>query len=263
VTAVQAEGVPAPFAALFDRGLAEVAEYDSRIVQYGHPRKARVTHIWVKEPWDEPRGVKWGGPGRGDFEVIKMNRIQSYATGVYRYEQMWSGFWRRDSGALVKYSLSHHEACGNTYKQLLRRGRSASAVHYSYFEGAGAGRNEWDVPAGGMFYDELPWVLRVRAAQGATGTWSVVLYPTVVHGRPDAFVPAAARIRMEETAKSGEVVFSVDHAGGRDRLVFASTLPHRLLAWDQADGSTHRLVRAEWTDYWNRSGPDRAPSGSR
>ena len=253
-----AQGLPADASLLtsdwLDQGKAEFNVYDATVIRYGHPREATITHVWVKEPWDAKRGIKWDGEGQGDFEVVKLNQIISYQTGLYRYEQAWSGFWKRGTAGLVKWSLSHHEGCGNTFKQARIAHGKADYVHFSYFEGEGDGRREIDVPAGAVFYDELPLKLRLTAAHGLTDPVTLPLFPTVIHSKAGPMEPAPATIRQTRRGR-GEVEFEVQHAGGTDRLVYETKIPFKLLRWKQADGGKLTLRKSLFTDYWNQTRP--------
>lgn len=237
-----------------DQGKAEVNIYDATLMKYGQPRQGTVTQIWVKEPWDAKRGTKWGGQGAADFEVIKLNHVVSYPTGMYRYEQMWSGFWKRDSAELVKWSLSHHEACGNTFKQARLSDGKAEYVHFSYFENEGDGREELVIPPGAVFYDELPLKLRLLVSVGLSEAFTVPLFPTVIHPKAGPMKPNPATIRQVRR-DNAEVEFEVKHLDGIDRFVFETNAPFKLLRWELADGGKLNLRKSLFTDYWNQNQP--------
>ncbi len=237
-----------------DQGKAEYNIYDATIRRYGLPRRGTVTHVWVKEPWNDRLGIKEAGEGKGDYEVIKLNQIISYPTGIYRYEQMWSGFWRRDRADLVKFTLSHHEACGNTFKHLRLDGDKATFVYFSYFEGHGDGSVAFTPSVGTLFYDELPLKLRLLVEGSLLQPMTVPLIPTVIHAKSDRMEASAATIH-ERRREQGEVEFVVQHPGGTDRLVYETTPPFKLLRWEMADGSSLHLRKSLFTDYWNKNHP--------
>ncbi len=238
----------------FDQGKAEVNIYDATLMKYGQPREATVTQIWVKEPWDAKQGIKWGGQGSGDFDVIKLNHVVSYPTGMYRYEQMWSGFWKRGSAELLKFSLSHHEACGNTFKQARLSNNTAEYVHFSYFENEGDGREELLISPGAIFYDELPLKLRLLANTGLEESVTMPLFPTVIHPKAGPMKPSPATIRQVRR-DNREVEFEVKHAGGIDTFVYETKTPFKLLRWNFPDGGKLSLRKSLFTDYWNKNQP--------
>ncbi len=236
----------------FDQGKAEFDTYDAKITQYGEARDATVTFVWVKEPWDAERGIKAVSADGADFDVIKQVQIFSYPTGIYRYEQMWSGFWHRDTGDLVKFAFSHHEACGNTYKRARIADGSAEFQGFSYFENEGDREASIPVSEDTWFYEELPLRLRAMAHQPTSGERRVSLVPTVVHSRIGDLNPTEASIR-ESSRSDEEIEFVVTHANGTDTLVFAATEPHTLQRWQKANGDILTLRQSLFTDYWNRT----------
>ncbi|GAB4244791.1 MAG: hypothetical protein OHK005_09790 [Candidatus Methylacidiphilales bacterium] len=241
-------------AGYLDEGKAEFNLYEATIMQYNEPRQGTVTHIWVKEPWNAERSIKHQGPDRGDYEVIKLNQVISYPTGLYRYEQMWSGFWKRDDAVLVKWSLSHHEACGNTFKQARLENGRTHFVYHSYFEGHGEGSEEVSLPQKTLFYEELPLRLRLAVPGGLPDPVIVPLVGTVIHAKSDRLEPQPATIRQIRR-DDREVEFEVTHRSGKDRLIFETTKPFKLLSWEMADGSRLRLHKSLVTDYWNQNRP--------
>ncbi len=237
-----------------DQGLAEFNVYDARIPRYGEMRNAVVTHVWVKEPWDAKRGIKAVSPGAADFEALKLNQVISFQTGLYRYEQMWSGFWNTHTAALVKFSLTHHEACGNTYKQARFNQDMADYSAFSYFEGEGEARKQISLPEDALFYDELPLRLRMMAFAGSLASPVIVpLFPSVIHAKIDELKPQPATISQSADAAGG-ILFTVQHPGGSDLLTYAPEPPHRLISWQRADGGSLTLRKSLLIDYWNKTG---------
>src|SRR6184192_2724225 len=96
-------------------GKAEFNIYDAQIARYGQPRSCEALHILVREPFDPKQLVKpddWRKPDL--ISVIKMNQILHIPTGIYVYQQMHSSFWWVDNAALLKFSLTSSDSCGNT-----------------------------------------------------------------------------------------------------------------------------------------------------
>ena len=165
-------------------GKAEFNIYDAVEMRYGQPRKCEVIHILVREPFAERDLVKAEANTRGGtYPVIKMNQILHIPTGVYVYQQMHSAFWRCDTGALVKATLTSNDSCGNTYKEFRAlgglRGLVGKGWRYewrTYWEGMSAGEEVVNTPihpprigsadttvgtSEAIFYDELPARLRI------------------------------------------------------------------------------------------------------
>lgn len=157
-------------------GKAEFDIYEARLVREGAPRACEVIHILVREPFDPAQLVKpddWQKPGM--ISVLKMNQIIHAPTGIYVWQQMHSSFWRAADGALVKWSLTSNDSCGNTFKIATDSAPAPAAGgrqpggekarwtydYNTYWDGMAKGEESFDLPPGGCFYDELP--LRVRS----------------------------------------------------------------------------------------------------
>ncbi len=241
-------------AGYLDGGKAEFNLYDAVIPRYGTPRKATVTHVWVTEPWDSARAIKADPGTPGDFEVLKLNQIISYPTGVYRYEQMWSGFWKRSSSALEKFSLTHHEACGNTFKQARISNGRADYICHSYFEGHGDVTRTVELPPGAIFQDELPVRLRLMLAAGTTSETEFSIFPSVINGKSDSLVSNQSKVSIEKKSRD-EVLLTVTRTAGIDRLTFEAVKPFKLLKWEMAEGGSLTLRKSLLLDYWNKNTP--------
>src|SRR3990172_4790915 len=109
-------------------------------------------------------GVKAEGEHHGEdgvYPVLKLNAIRDFQTGIYDYNVMTSAFLRVERGwPVVKISFSAQDWCGQVYHQLLPRNGRVEGVFHSYFEGEADGREDLALPAGGVFEDALPIVLR-------------------------------------------------------------------------------------------------------
>ena len=237
---------------LWDDGKAEYDVYDAREVREGAPRPARVVILLVKEPFNARLGVKADRPPATD--VIKMNQVIDVPTGVYAFHQMHSSFWDRATGALVKFSLTSNDSCGNTFKEGRIGGGSLQLLFHTYWDGEADGERTIRVPEGGVFLDELPMKLRTLA-RFDPAEYTILLFPSVISskmGNP-AFAPAT--IRVLPAGPDGAIRVEVAYRSGVDRFVFQKALPHVLASWTRADGSTLRLKKSLRLDYWNHHAP--------
>lgn len=239
-------------------GKAEFNTYDAQQVRYGQPRECEVIHILVREPFADRELVK-AEPGTrgGTFPVIKLNQILHIPTGLYTYQQMHSAFWRADTGALVKATLTSNDSCGNTYKEFralpsLRAGPAWRYEWRTYWEGMSAGDTTVRAAANAVFYDELP--LRVRTLDfTADGTAEFPLAPSIIRSKADAVKFAPAKIKW--TRAPDAILAEVVHPAGTDRFTLDPKPPHMLREWQQADGGRLTLRRSLKIDYWNYNKP--------
>jgi len=238
----------------WDDGKAEVAVYDAMLPHYGTTYPSNVSLLYVKEPFRTDTRVKSDrGSGENIVPVIKSNMIISTQTGSYHYEQMHSSFWEISSQTLLKWSLSHHEACGATFKMGIPDTDILKMIYHTYWDGAADGELSIPIPENSWHYEELPYRLRMRTASREKDSLHIHLFSPVIHsqlGTP-GFRPATI-IWKDDLPHS---VFEVRHAGGVDVLTFARKFPHVLIKWERADGGSLKLKEMVRTAYWNKHRP--------
>ena len=241
---------------LWDIGRAEFSAYEVSWQRYGARRKARALIVLVKEPWAPDLDVKADTPREQSFDVLKLNHIRDARTGIYRYHQMASAFIRRDDGRLRKMATSSTEACGITTTDL----RGGVLSTRSYFDRQGDRQTAWK--AGAIPVDALPMLGRDLVQAGKSSSKTVDLFPSLLNGR---LPPLKARAWTVSRRELGEVetpglrckATEVRLVRGRfaHRLVFEARTPHRLLTWEQPDGTSYRLAKTELLEYWEKTAP--------
>ena len=243
--------------ALWGDGRAEMSIYAGTERRYAVARETEVRHILVRENFSGSAQVKaddWRAAGA--YPVIKLNQIITVPTGTYRYDQGHSAFWRADTGGLIKFALTSNDSCGLTYKQGNFDGARWRYRAFTYWEGMEETDTRALPPEGALFYDELPFKLRLldwsRAAR-----FTAPLMAGVVGSRADRLVwaPASFAVATESDAH----VVTVDHARGRDRFVFDLAAPHLLRRWERWDDTALELRHSVRLPYWelNRPGDER------
>lgn len=154
------------FEARWRDGRAELDGYRLVVDRYGAPRSGRAALIYVTEPFSARERVKVDDPSKhpGDvLDVLKLNFVRDFQTGIYDYSTMVSTFVRTDDLSPLKVSFTSAEWCGNVYEEmLLDAGRVTQRVS-SYFEGE-SGTRSLDRPAAGVLEDEI--FIRLRGLHG-------------------------------------------------------------------------------------------------
>lgn len=236
---------------LWDGGKAEMTIYRATELRYGKPREAEVRLILVKEPWNDSLGVK--SDRKSDRDVLKLNQILSVPTGTYRYEQMFSLFTDRASGRPVKFSYSHLDACGNTFKMGRFTADSLAFTWHTYWDGDGDGTRTLDWSDKTHLYEELPLLVRIWAADKPAFPYGFRLLNPQMNSRLGS--PGTAAARAEVSTREGQFHFKVNHPGGSDLLVVDESFPHTLRSWTRADGSKLVIRKTLMLDYWNKNQP--------
>ena len=270
------------------QGKAEVAVYTGKTMRYGHLRDARLVTVTVFEPFIKDELVK--SESESDFYVLKQNQVLTFQTGVYPYRQMNSLFWSRDSGKLLKASMSTQEWCGTTYKEIRNR-KSLLEFHYgSYWQGEGLGYELIDVPEYSAYhhlYDEMPLLARSSAIHDTEAKIFPMLMSSQVN-RPDrdiygisrkpAYRDATIKVVMDELLFNGNMrpvkkiilrrlPFAVNGQEVPEivdtYVVDQNSSMHPLLRWESSDGSYFQLNTIDYIPYWQMHDPGDTLPGNR
>ena len=95
--AAPARAADPSFDAYWHDGKAELDGYRLELSRYGAPRPAQAVMIFVTEPFSQSKHVKLDDPSRspGDaVDVLKLNLVRDFQTGIYDYNTMVSLFVR-------------------------------------------------------------------------------------------------------------------------------------------------------------------------
>jgi hypothetical protein len=253
-------------------GKAEMNGYRLTQPRYGERRHGTAVLVFVTEDMSDSLRVK-ADPGKHPasdvYPVMKLNAIRDFQTGIYDYNVMTSTFARVAAGwPVAKVSFSSQEWCGHVYHQILPKGSRIVGTFHSYFDGEADGSENLDRPAGGVFEDALPIVLR---------GWKGELLKRG-ESRTVPFLPGLLRARLEHRrlawghatisrAASGEEVrvpagsfpvetWTVAEEGGRTTTYqFESAAPYRLVRWSADTGEEAVLLGSTRLSYWKLNGP--------
>lgn len=251
---------PSPFTdrllrneAFWGDGKAEYAVFDAVEKRYGTLRETEVRHILVREDFAANESVKsddWQAPGT--YPVIKLNQVITVPTGSYRYDQGHSSFWRASDGDLFKFAHTTSDSCGITYKQGDRTAGNWRYRAFTYWEGMSEVDRTVALPANTLFYDELPFKLRLLD-WGRVTLFDATLAPSVIGSKADRMEARTAAFAIEKTRDGWRV--TIKHAQGTDQLTYELDSPHALRRWDRWDGSSlvrRHLIRLP---YWQLNQP--------
>ncbi len=143
-------------------GQAELDGYRLVISRYGQDRAGTAVMIFVTEPFSESKRVKEERPPsdpKDTIDVLKLNLVRDFQTGIYDYNTMVSVFVRTATMEPVKVSFSSAEWCGQVYSEMIIQPKEIRGSYSSYFEDE-SGPIVLGRPAGGLMEDELFIALR-------------------------------------------------------------------------------------------------------
>lgn len=260
------------FANTWYDGTAEISTYELKEMRYGEPREGRRVMVFVTEPLRRSTKIKPDSrlPASEKVNVLKLNDIRSFTTGIYNYNVMTSAFAAVEEKpgiplwATVKVALTSQEWCGTVFERSVRDADSLRGVYYSYFESEGEGTYAFGT-AGGVDTEEGLW-LRIRELRGdrmAPGeTVPIAVIPSA-WSRRKAHVPTGiAKGTLHKGTPSELVtrlgalsthVFTWTLDGRQTRVWVEAELPRRILAWEEPDGSSGLILASRREPYWRQN----------
>jgi hypothetical protein len=259
------------FSAHWHDGRAELNGYRLTVNRYGQPRTGHAVLIFVTEPFSRSKRVKLDDPSRDPsdtVDVLKLNLVRDFQTGIYDYDTMTSVFSRSGDFAPLKISFTSGEWCGHVYEELRFDDRRVKAQVFSYFEGESTQR-ELKRPDG-VAEDNL--FIRLRGLRGAFlepgETIEVPYLPGAFHRRL-AHRPLDWTTAVIERAPADERVevpagtfsaarYTVKTGDGREgRFWIEQAYPHRIVRWEWGPGGaadSGELTGTVREKYWQLSG---------
>lgn len=257
-------------------GRGELTGYDLTFPRYGELRHGVAVTIFVTEPFSKSLRVK-ADPGKHPpsdvVEVMKLNLVRDFPTGIYDYNIMTSVFVALQpseglpAGAPVKVSFSSQEWCGHVYDQLLFRDTTIDRTSHSYFDGEADKEEKLSYPKSGLTEDALLlWargLAEPRLAPGETRRADVLLSLSTARlkHQPLSWRPATlTHVSGTETVRvpggSFEAsVHKVDIQGGASWNIYVEkNEPHRVVKWTTSDGEKGELLASERLAYWEMNG---------
>jgi len=249
-------------------GKAELSGYAVTTTRYGAPREGRVVLIYVTEPMDRRNWIKDDAgdvPPADRVNVIKLNQVWKFQTGIYPYSVMTSVFAPVDGGDQERFSpakitMSAQEWCGHVYQRVLPAAEAYQNELRSYFHADGDRDVTVKAPPGTLYEDALFVQLRELDGPFAKGKdWAGPIVPSLWAQRKKhaALAPVPATIHREDANRDGTPVtrFTLTYAAASTTYDVEKALPHRVVAWKTKDGDEARLLKTTRLSYWQLNGP--------
>lgn len=238
--------------ALWDDGLAEVAQYESERVVYGKPRQFEYTFILVKEDFNKEHNVKTDNYSRSDlFPVMKVNKFARIPTEKYPYHYLSSLFYKRDDPAtLHKMTTSSQEWCGNTFKSFEHKDGDYQYMYNSYWDGQGNGHTQLE--GGAWFEDGLSYTLRtLDFSEGLTFKRPVL--ESQINNKANRPLIYNASFQVSKDTSLSQQAWQVNVQFDDEKIStywFAQEYPNLLLKQESWDGRRLLLKSVARKAYW-------------
>jgi len=248
-------------------GKAELSGYAVTMTRYGAPREGRVVLIYVTEPMDRRNWIKDDAgdvPREERVNVLKLNNVLKFQTGIYPYSVMTSVFAPVDGLAAerfapAKIAMSAQEWCGHVYEKVIPAPESFASELRSYFHAEGDRDTTVKTPTGTLYEDALLIQLRELDGPFAGGkNWSGSIVPSLWSQRKShaALGPLAATIKREDAARDGAPMtrFTLVYGSVVTTYDVEKAAPRRVLSWKTEGGDEARLLKTARLPYWQLNG---------
>ncbi len=246
-------------------GKAEIATYKLDRARYdsNHPGKAIL--IFVSEPflWKKQQ-VKADNPkGKSTVNVLKMNRIDRFTTGVYDYSMYTSVFTPIESFSPVypmKVTFSSQDWCGQAFAQI-NNDAGFRYRHFSYFQNEGDEQKSVDYS---IIEDNIMNLCRISDTLLPAGDFQIIPSLTYLRTAHQKFQSYAAHGSIDRTDSIVYYNYEIPELKRNVRLKLDPQNNNQILSWTESyptifDGkirtSTYRLQSILKTDYWNFNSP--------
>ncbi len=242
-------------------GKAEVNAYDLNQSRYGENHRGKAVLIFVTEDLSKKLQVKLDDPsGGGKINVLKLNFIKKFITGIYPYSMMLSVFTPVDlekEPASLKATMSSQEWCGQVYTQLNLRNNRYAVKSHSYFQEEA---DEQFSVRQAVLEDEL-WN-RIRLDHESLPVGKLDVVPGLFFTRLN-HVPIKVRSAMAEKSESDSSYnykLTFEEQGRRLLIRYEKRFPFKILGWEESWNekgktlqTTARLDKSLYTDYWTKN----------
>ena len=254
--------LPPDFGDYWFEGKAEISSFKLKQARYGEFRDGHAVLIYVTEPFLPEKQVKADENHADNIQVLKLNRVKKFITGIYPYSIMTSIFYPVfHKQHAIKLSASVQEWCGHVYTQLNNR-KTYEVASHSYFEQEGDQHLQLEKSP---LEDEL-WT-QIRIDPNALPTGSLEIIPSLEYIRLRHKVlkayPARASLSTNGTISSYELTYP-----GLERTLrieFEPTFPFTIERWTDTYKSgfgpdavrmetTAERIKTLKTAYWTENG---------
>lgn len=249
------------FNAYWHAGKAEINSYNLSQSRYGENRRGKAVLIFVTEDLSRKRQVKLDDPSQGNkVNVLKLNFIKKFITGIYPYSMMLSVFTptdREKDPSSVKATMSSQEWCGQVYTQLNLRGNRYAVRSHSYFEQEA---DEQFSVKQALLEDELWNFIRLDQEHLPVGEMKVV--PGLFYSRLNHAGLALQSAIGERSESDSSYTYKLAFPEYERTLLihYQKSFPFRILGWEESwkekgkvMTTTARLDKTLYTDYWTKN----------
>lgn len=238
---------------------AEINRYDLSQSRYGEVHPGHAEFIFVTEPFLTQQQVKNERDTHPSTDVLKLNALRTFNTGIYSYRTMTSTFRPIDLATYphaLKTTTSVQDWCGQTFQQINRRGTGWSVELRSYFENEG----DQDFELSESWLEDELWLLvRLDPEELPTGLIRVVPGALSTRFAHQPIKPQQAVGKLVTGLKHSTYTLSYPELQVSLEIHFDSAFPHIIRSWEERSSQgitkavlTHRIMNSS---YWSEHQP--------
>jgi hypothetical protein len=241
---------------------AEISSFELSQSRYGKNHPGHAELIFVTEPFLVDKLVKNEGGKLGSTDVLKLNALTTFNTGLYSYRTMTSTFRPVDVEKFphaLKSTTSIQDWCGQIFQQFGLKGNNWKVELRSYFEAAAD--HDFTLPSA-YLEDELWITLRLDPQKLPVG--EIVVIPGAVFTRFEHQPIRSSKATATLVKSGGSSVYTLQYPklGRKLSIHFDTEFPHVIRKWTEetSKGRTEATLKKRMmnVDYWNLNDPSKA-----
>ncbi len=241
---------------------AEISSFELSQSRYGKNHPGHAELIFVTEPFLTRKQVKneTGKPDSAD--VLKLNALTTFNTGIYSYRTMTSTFRPIDLAKFphaLKSTTSVQDWCGQAFQQYNLRKDGWSVQLRSYFEQEAD--KDFTLPST-YLEDELWITLRLDPKKLPTGKTEIIPGSIFTRFAHLEIVASTADATLVESGKSSIYTLTYPSLKRTLTITFDTAFPHIIRKWTEttSSGTTTATLKKRLMNvaYWGMHNPEDA-----
>lgn len=241
---------------------AEISSFELSQSRYGKNHPGHAELIFVTEPFLVEKQVKNESGKSNSTDVLKLNALTTYNTGIYSYRTMTSTFRPVDLDKFpyaLKSNTSIQDWCGQAFQQYNFKDSSWNVELRSYFEQKAD--KDFTLPTA-YLEDELWITLRLNPKKLPLGETEII--PGAIYSRynHEKITVSKAVAKLVESGETSTYSLTYPSLNRTLAITFDSAFPHVIRKWTEKTktGITTATLRKRLTNvpYWGMNLPEDA-----
>lgn len=236
---------------------AEINRYELSQMRYGESHPGHAEFIFVTEPFLTEQQVKNEYGEGASTDVLKLNALRTFNTGIYPYRTMTSTFQPIDLKAYphaLKTNTSVQDWCGQVFQQLNKTESGWRGELRSYFQKDG----DQDLELDDFWLEDELWTrLRLDPESLPVGKFQLVPGAILTRFNLLPIQPLDAVAALKDRGEQTSYIVRYPELERKLIIRFDTKFPHIIREWEEhePDGITkavltHRLMNSE---YWSEN----------